>query len=810
MDYENEELVNEELVDIGDKTDPMEEPLSEMDVDDISQSVVKRGLPKYADVFGEIMAKKKVIGYCDKKVMNEIIRDVAKWLIGIWKNMGIPIRDVDRVEEAVRKLTKTRRPKYLNEICNIAKCGHYGRAKTIEKISKYSKLIIIYILNFTISIFVLICITDSVVCDCKDEDRIPVDKLHLLATPTDPSEVIGGSGTENDSAFFDTTVDNNDMADTTTGMDSDSEGSLVDEQNGPEADEWLPSMKSQKVPKVQKVVIRNRLNYPLLSSIMGRCGVSFESGFKILNAYVNDILPHLPKEMQQILNNHRVSKTKLKNMSLGNFAELLEQHLKSGPYPVVGIDGKMGPVRMENGRLISKDKQTIVDQVTGLLVDFIILEKKNVTAIVISTELYKILEKYGSLDDLLALSVDNENKNTGRNHGIIRLMELQLGRPLTWICCILHEMEVVFRHIFEEVDGKASGPQSYTGKIGKIISAKDDSWKTKSFMKNFEAREGLVEETDYKYANNDIQLLYLFCMLVQKGPNSKYRDILFKFIGENKFAINRIPGLISLARWITTATNILCLYVTTDPIEYGEDYDKLVFMVDVIIRFYFVIIDRIHKNSHVSNGSKLFHEAMTLARDVLDDENWEKSEKVFLNNAYWAVYESIILAMSKDEDIKKRKVAAQEIKDAWERRQATIKAILKRCPNEEKPETKMKVRKFEILEKLIDTKADDYSKMLPFDKLGSRQKTIPPLILDSVKKLGIKEVVRLIIDGSLPMVDVPCHSQAVERNVKLNSEACEAVSGKENQLGWALNKQKSCKEFKTQETKQKFLDLDKM
>ena len=47
----------------------------------------------------------------------------------------------------------------------------------------------------------------------------------------------------------------------------------------------------------------------------------------------------------------------------------------------------------------------------------------------------------------------------------------------------------------------------------------------------------------------------------------------------------------------------------------------------------------------------------------------------------------------------------------------------------------------------------------------------------------------------------------VERNVKLTSEACKNVIGKENQLAWALNKQENCKKFKTRETKQTFMDL---
>ena len=49
----------------------------------------------------------------------------------------------------------------------------------------------------------------------------------------------------------------------------------------------------------------------------------------------------------------------------------------------------------------------------------------------------------------------------------------------------------------------------------------------------------------------------------------------------------------------------------------------------------------------------------------------------------------------------------------------------------------------------------------PFAQLDSRMKTVPPLILGLIKTLGINEVVKLIIDGSLPVLKVACHSQGI-------------------------------------------------
>ena len=144
-----------------------------------------------------------------------------------------------------------------------------------------------------------------------------------------------------------------------------------------------------------------------------------------------------------------------------------------------------------------------------------------------------------------------------------------------------------------------------------------------------------------------------------------------------------------------------------------------------------------------------------------------------------------------------RKIAAKEIKEAWTRLKNRL-----RNPNS-------RVRKFEFHPKLFNSEATDYSKMIPFEKLNSQQKTVPPLIIGLIKDLGIDTVVRLVIEGNLQLLDTPCHSQAVERNVKLTSEACKKNIGKKKQLAFAVNKQDSCEKLKTTATIQDFRNLSK-
>ena len=138
-----------------------------------------------------------------------------------------------------------------------------------------------------------------------------------------------------------------------------------------------------------------------------------------------------------------------------------------------------------------------------------------------------------------------------------------------------------------------------------------------------------------------------------------------------------------------------------------------------------------------------------MSKAILTGKAWEEAKAAWLRNGWWYGYESIILAMVKDEDIKTRRAAAEEIQQAWKRGQG---------------HTRKTVRKFEFFPKLFDSEASDYTKMIPFEKLSPRQKTVPPLILGLIKDLGIKEVVRLTINGNLPVLEVPCHSQGQSKS----------------------------------------------
>jgi hypothetical protein len=71
-----------------------------------------------------------------------------------------------------------------------------------------------------------------------------------------------------------------------------------------------------------------------------------------------------------------------------------------------------------------------------------------------------------SLQHLVAVGCDGTVVNTGITGGVIRLLELELGRPLQWFICLLHANELPLRHLFLKLDGVTQGPRSMSGPIG--------------------------------------------------------------------------------------------------------------------------------------------------------------------------------------------------------------------------------------------------------------------------------------------------------------------------------------------------------
>src|SRR6185436_21130190 len=70
-----------------------------------------------------------------------------------------------------------------------------------------------------------------------------------------------------------------------------------------------------------------------------------------------------------------------------------------------------------------------------------------------------------NVNKLAAVGCDGTNVNIGAHNGVIRLLEVEMQKPLQWLVCQLHANELPLRHLFEHLDGATSSPCAFSGPI---------------------------------------------------------------------------------------------------------------------------------------------------------------------------------------------------------------------------------------------------------------------------------------------------------------------------------------------------------
>lgn len=336
-----------------------------------------------------------------------------------------------------------------------------------------------------------------------------------------------------------------------------------------------------------------------------------------------------------------------------------------------------------------------------------------------------------SLNDLEAIGCDGTNTNTGVKKGIIRRFELELNRPLQWIICLLHINELPLRHLIIELDGKASGPEMFTGPVGSQLKICE-----RLPIVNFKK----VDVPDFNVGIDKNVL----------STDQKYLLDISSAIIEGNCPIelaSRNPGNLNLSRWLTTANRILRLYVST-----RQPCSTLKVLVEFILKVYAPIWFRIKKNWSCTEGAKHTFELIRRSR-YLPRKYRVIVDECIAHNAYFAHPENIILAMVADSTQNIRKTAFDKIRVA--------------LSNEASMET---IRKFEKPHLNFD--ASNYYDMINWDAV---EITVPPILRRFADKLN-----QLEADPDKYLLDIkkiPCHTQAVERCVKMVTEASKSVFG---------------------------------
>ena len=215
------------------------------------------------------------------------------------------------------------------------------------------------------------------------------------------------------------------------------------------------------------------------------------------------------------------------------------------------------------------------------------------------------------------------------------------------------------------------------------------------------------------------------------------------------------PGKMGHSRWLTTASRILRHYMSEE-----DSAVTLVQIATYIMKVYVPVWFAIKQQPCFTNGAKHLFK-MLHSIQTLDHQSKAITNKVLQRNAFFAHPENLLVAMISDENLIIRQLG-------WRR-------IMKARSNKEE-----NLRTFIVPD--VNINANAYHEMINWQEC---ELTEPPV----TSKFSDNEIKTFITDGTLPSFpSFPCHTQAVERAIKLVTESSLAVSGNEQRHGFIHNR----------------------
>ncbi|GBM88836.1 hypothetical protein AVEN_121326-1 [Araneus ventricosus] len=201
-------------------------------------------------------------------------------------------------------------------------------------------------------------------------------------------------------------------------------------------------------------------------------------------------------------------------------------------------------------------------------------------------------------------------------------------------------------------------------------------------------------------------------------------------------------GPLSHSRWLTAANQVLRLYISS-----SYPSGNLKEMVGFILKSYMPVWFAIEKSKYFTDGPKHVFQAIQTSR-YLSDELLQVVDPVIQRNAFFEDTENVLLEMLVDE--------REHIRELVYRR------ILKARQTVPKKKT---VRDF--VPPKINFQASDYIEII---NCNSCVVYPPPMLRD----LSEDDIKSLINSDTMPIREIqkfPCHTQSVERCVKLVTES---------------------------------------
>ncbi|KAK6178315.1 hypothetical protein SNE40_013114 [Patella caerulea] len=483
-----------------------------------------------------------------------------------------------------------------------------------------------------------------------------------------------------------------------------------------------------------------------------RADLSSNVGASLANAFLMDLkaanllVPDLNVE-QIIVDKSKLDreKARVKLKSETKYQEGMEKLI------CVGIDGKVDrdtlmytEVQDEDGTVkLRKDRGaehhlTFTNEPgteSGTYLTHRVITLAGATGDLQGEEAASVLEEFDSVDTLKAVLVDNTSTNTGWENGLVTCLENKIGRKLHTIGCSLHQNELPFRAVFKHLDGSTKSPAAFSGPLGKLCGEDYHHLPQVDFDKLSGPLDNMdISKETLNDLSSDQRLLLEYVWGISKGEVNP------------KHAAWKI-GPLNHARWLTLAIRLMCLWTRG---AYPPDLkDKLQVAIKYIVEVYAVSWFEIKKDCRFHSQQLYLYNGI----QRMKQQSEEIQSVVFHNlkfNAFALLPENVLYSMVKSDELDIRETGIKKILSI--RKGKAVKKRLKRIT-------------------AINTEATHWSELIKLSQPGICE----PALTEHLSDEQLQE--SLLHGDKLELIELPSHSQSVERAVKLVSEASGTVYG---------------------------------
>ena len=324
-----------------------------------------------------------------------------------------------------------------------------------------------------------------------------------------------------------------------------------------------------------------RLKLPALAMACDRTGISDRSAATIASAILQDVGIISVDTKKNVIDRMKVRREREKK-------RIDLQKVKNKKLLGLYFDGRKDKTMVNHKEGTKYYRQIITEEHISLIQE---PESKyighatptNGSALQIKNSIINFLETNNIVtSNIVAIGCDGTVVNTGFRTGVIRQIEEHLKKPLQWFICQLHANELPLRHLFQHLDGKTSGPNGFSGSIGKQLE----------ICHKLPVVEFVRIKSNLPYLKNEVDL----------STDQKYLFEMCLSISNGNCSIDlsrRNPGKQAHSRWLTTANRILRLYISKK-----SPKENLKILAEFIVKVYGPMWFYIKMNPFCTSGSK--------------------------------------------------------------------------------------------------------------------------------------------------------------------------------------------------------------